>query len=77
MTATENIMAIVKLQRALRTRFCKSIIKEANENHDIKDNYLVQFIEYFNIGVVIFKDYKNPKNQFKTSKYFISDCTSI
>ena len=35
---------------------------------------MVWFIEYFKIGVVIIKDYKNPKKQFKQSKYVISDC---
>ena len=34
----------------------------------------MRFIEYFKIGVVIFRDYKNPDKQFKDGKYFISDC---
>ena len=65
---------IVKLQSTLRTRFCKSIITEAKENYYITDNDLVQFTEYFNVGVVIIKDYKNLKKQFKERKYFIYDC---
>ena len=63
-TETENAKSskeIVKLQSTLRTRFCKSIIKEAKENYFITDNDLVQFIEYFKIGDVIIKDYKNLK----------------
>ena len=60
---------IIKLQSAF-----KSIIKEAKENYYIADNDLVRFIEYFKIGVVIIKDYKKRKKQFKQSKYFISDC---
>ena len=64
---------IGKLKSALRTRFCKSIITDAKENYYITDTNLVQFIEYFKIGVVMSKDYKNPNKQFKESKYFISD----
>ena len=62
-TETENVKSskeIVKLQSALHTRFCKSIIKEAKENYYIRDNDLVRFIEYFKIGVIIIKEYKNP-----------------
>ena len=35
---------IGNLKSALRTKFCKSIIKEANENYYITDNDLVRFI---------------------------------
>ena len=69
-----KLKKIVKLQSALRTRFCQLIINQAKENYYIADNDFVRFIDYFNIGVVIIKDYKNPKNLFKESKYFISDC---
>ena len=76
-TVTENVKSskeMVKLHSASRTRFCKSIIKAAKENYHFTENDLVQFTEYFKIGVVIIKDYKNPKKQLKESKYFISDC---
>ena len=76
-TETENVMSFKetgKLQSALRTRFCKSINNQAKENYYITDNDLVRFMEHFKIGVAIINDYKNPKKQFKQSKYFISDC---
>ena len=39
------------------------------------DNDLVKFIDHFQIGIVIFKDYKHPKEHFKDGdKCFISDC---
>ena len=34
----------------------------------------MRFIEYFKIGVVIIKDYKNLNKWLKESRYFISDC---
>ena len=62
-TETENVMSskeIGKLKSALRARFCKSIIKQAKEYYYITVNDLMRFLEYFKIGVVIIKDYKNP-----------------
>ena len=62
-TQTENVQPIkemIKLKSALRTRFYKSIIKEAKENHYITDNNLVQFIEYYNNVFLITKNYKTP-----------------
>ena len=56
---------IGKLKSTLRTRFCKSIITDAKENYYITDNDLAQFIEYFKIGVVMIKDYKNQGNNSK------------
>ena len=65
---------IVILKSVLRTGFCKSIINQAKENYYITDNDLVRLIEYFEVSVVIVKDYKNLNKQFIASKYFISDC---
>ena len=55
---TENVKEIVKLQSALHTTFCKTIVKEAKKNYCITDNDLVRLIDYFKTSVVIIKDYK-------------------
>ena len=39
------------------------------------DNNFVKFIDHFQIGIVIVKDYRHPKQHFKNGgKCFISDC---
>ena len=40
------------------------------------NNNFMKFIDHFQIGIVIFKDYKHPKQIFKDDdKYLISDCS--
>ena len=55
-------------------QFRKTTIQDTADNYYMTNNDFVRFMEYFNIGIVIIKDYANPDQHFKDGKYFISDC---
>ena len=69
-----NQREINTLHSNWRKKFVKSSIHNTADNYYLTDNDFVRFMEYFNIGIVIIKDYANPDQQFKDGKYFISDC---
>ena len=59
----------------LRTIFCKTSVQNMELNYYITGNDLMELIDHFQIGIVMFKDYIHPKEHFKDGdKCFMSDC---
>ena len=59
-----------------RTNFSKTLVQNVELNYYMTENDLFKFIDHFKIGIVLFNDYKHPKEHFKDREnYIISDCS--